>query len=98
MFYLKFYYKLNYIKSFWIEAKWYSRIYCNYIFKNLKEIILHVLDSISLTKIYQFVYYSVHYISAYELRLSGKAAVFTVKQYKSHHRIPANVLEEFKDM
>ena len=71
---------------------------CNYTFKDLKEIVPCALDSVNLTKICQFARRSVRYISTYELGLSGKAAVFTVKRYKSHRRVPANVLEEFEDM
>jgi len=34
-------------------------------------------------------------MSAYEQGLSGKAAVFAVKKYRSHRRVPDSVLEEF---
>ena len=98
MFYPKFHCELNYIESFWAEAKWYSRLHCNYTFKDLKEVVLCALDSVSLKKIHQFARRSACYISAYELGLSGKVAVFAVKWYKSHHRVPANVLKEFGDM
>jgi len=49
------------------------------LFNDLKEVIPHALDSISLIKIHQFACHSACYISAYELGLSGKAAVFAVK-------------------
>ena len=77
------------------EAKRYSRLHCDYSFNHLKEVVPCALDSISLTR---FSRHSARYISAYELELSGKAAVFAVKRYKSHRRVPANVLEEFGKM
>ena len=98
MFYPKFHCELNYIESFWAEAKRYSRLHCNYTFKDLKEVVPRALDSVNLTKIHRFARHSACYISAYELGLSGKAAVFAVKRYKSHRRVPANVLEEFGKM
>ena len=98
MFYPKFHCELNYIESFWAEAKRYSRLHCNYSFNHLKEVVPHALDSISLTKIRQFSRRSARYMSAYELGLSGKVAVFAVKRYRSHRRVPETVLEEFGNM
>ena len=34
-------------------------------------------------------------MSAYKMGLSGKAAIFGVKKYHSHRRIPESVLVEF---
>jgi hypothetical protein len=98
IFYPKFHCELNYIESYWAEAKRYSRLNCNYTFKDLKDVVPRSLDSVSLTKIRRFSRRSARYISAYELGLSGKAAVFAVKRYRSHHRVLANVLEEFGEM
>src|SRR5688500_3709789 len=98
MFYLKFHYELNYVVYFWAEAKRYSRLHCNYSFEHLKDVVPRALNSISLTKIRRFSRRSARYISAYELGLSGKAAVFAIKRYRSHRRVLATVLEEFSDM
>ena len=98
MFYLKFHCKLNYIESFWAEAKRYSRLHCDYSFNHLKKVVPHALDSISIMKICRFSCHSACYISAYKLRLSGKMAVFAVKQYQSHRRVPETILEEFGNM
>ena len=98
MFYPKFHCELNYIESFWAEAKRYSRLHCDYSFNHLKEVVPRALDSISITKIRRFSRRSARYMSAYELGLSGKAAVFAVKQYRSHLRVPETVLEEFGNM
>jgi len=98
MFYPKFHCELNYIESFWAEAKRYSRLHCNYSFNHLKEVVPHALDSISLMKIRRFSRRFARYMSAYELGLSGKAAVFAVKRYRSYRRVPETVLEEFGNM
>ncbi len=69
-----------------------------FVQSHLKEVVPHALDSISLTKIRQFSRRSARYMSAYELGLSGKAAVFAVKRYRSYRRVPETVLEEFGNM
>ncbi|CAG8511608.1 16605_t:CDS:2 [Racocetra persica] len=53
----------------------------------------HILNN--LLKIHCFACHSEQFMSAYELGLSGKAANFAVKKYRSHHRISEQVLEEF---
>ncbi|CAG8495960.1 28077_t:CDS:2 [Racocetra persica] len=64
--------------------------------KGIKQVLEErVLDFVSLLKIYHFACHSEQFISAYELGLSGKAADFAVKKYRSHHRISEQVLEEF---
>ncbi|CAG8712722.1 5679_t:CDS:2 [Cetraspora pellucida] len=98
MFYLKFYCELNYIESFWSETKRYSRLHYDYTFKGLQEVVLHALESISLMKICRFAHHSECYMSAYEVGLIGKAAVFAVKWYRSHCYVPTSVLEEFGDV
>ncbi len=93
--YPKFHCELNFIESFWGNAKWYSRLHCDYSFKSIKEVVPHALESVTLTRIRRFARRSNWYMSAYEWGLSGKAAVFAVKKYRSHHRVPESVLEEF---
>ncbi|CAG8505496.1 4897_t:CDS:2 [Racocetra persica] len=56
---------------------------------------LHIQEINNLLKIRCFACCSEQFMSAYELELSGKAANFAVKKYRSHHRIPEQVLEEF---
>ncbi|CAG8684070.1 3882_t:CDS:2, partial [Cetraspora pellucida] len=71
-----FYCELNYIESFWTEAKHYERLNCDYTFKSLKQIVLKALDSVGLIKIHHFAHCSACFMSAYELGLSRKATAF----------------------
>ncbi|CAG8530816.1 20603_t:CDS:2 [Dentiscutata erythropus] len=48
-----------------------------------------------INKIRRFTRYSECFMSTYEFGLSGKAVDYVVKKYRSHHRIPEQVLEEF---
>ncbi|CAG8630535.1 7618_t:CDS:2, partial [Scutellospora calospora] len=77
------------------EVKRYARLNCNYTFKSLKKTVPKALDSVSLMKIRRFAHHSARFMSANELGLSGKAAIFAVKKYRSHRRVPEKVLEEF---
>ncbi|CAG8479888.1 21061_t:CDS:2 [Cetraspora pellucida] len=97
IFYPKYYCELNYIESFWAEAKRYARLNCDYTFKDLKKTVPKALNSIDLTKIRHFTCHSARFMSAYELGLSRKAAIFAVRKYHSHHRVLKKVLEEFDE-
>ena len=72
-----------------------AHLHCDYSFKGLKTIVLLALDSVDLIKIRRYARRSARYMSAYEQGLSGKAAVFAVKKYKSHRQVPDSVLQEF---
>ena len=85
IFYPKYHCELNFIKSFWGSAKQYARQNCNYSWPD-------ALNSVSLSKIRKFARRSYRYMSAYRLGLPCKAAIYAVKKYRSHRRIPENVL------
>ncbi|CAG8485078.1 5056_t:CDS:2 [Cetraspora pellucida] len=95
IFYPKFHCELNYIESFWAEAKHIAKLNCDYTFRSLKRAVLRALNSVDIIKIRHFAHCSECFMSAYKLGLSGKAAAFAVKKYHSHRRIPEKVLKEF---
>src|SRR5205807_1805003 len=70
IFYLKFHCELNFIESFWAEAKRYSQLHCDYTFQSLKNVVPHALEFVTLTKIHHFARRSARYMSAYEHGLS----------------------------
>ncbi|CAG8802744.1 12433_t:CDS:1 [Cetraspora pellucida] len=94
IFYPKFHCELNYIESYWGAVKVNTCANYDYSFKSLKNIVLMALDSVPLIQIRKYSRRSLRYISAYRLGLSVKQAAFAVKKYKSHRRIPNNILED----
>ena len=50
------------------------------------------LNSVSLCKIRRFARRCYRFMSAYRLGLSGRAAIFAAKKYKSHRKVPESVL------
>ena len=98
IFFPKYHCELNYIENFWGAAKNYSRKNCNYSFKELQETVPAALNSVPLSKIRKFARRCYRFMSAYRLGLSGSAATFAVKKYKSHRRIPESVLMDVETM
>ncbi|CAG8629030.1 6757_t:CDS:2 [Cetraspora pellucida] len=95
IFYSKFHCELNYIESFWAEAKCIARLNYDYTFKGLKRAVSRALNSVNIIKICHFARHSEHFMSTYKLELFKKAAVFAVKKYYSHHQILEKVLKKF---
>ena len=93
-FYPKFHCELNFIEYFWAQAKRFARQNCAYSLSGLRQTIPHALDSVSIETIRKLYMRTNRYMDAYRHGLRGKAAEFAVRQYKSHRRIPAGVLDE----
>ena len=98
IFYPKYHCELNFIESFWGSAKQYARQNCNYSWTGLNQIVPDALDSVSVNKIRKFARRSYRYMSAYRLGLPCKAAIYAVKKYCSHRRVPENVLMDIDIM
>ena len=73
---------------FWGAAKRYARNNCDYSFKALEKIVPEALNSVSLEQIRRYARRSWRFMDAYRKGLTGIAALYTVKQYRSHRRIP----------
>jgi len=94
VFYPKFHCELNYIEMYWGAAKRYVRQHCNYTWKGLQENIPRAFDSISLKQIRKYALRSVKYMECYRKGLTVLQAEYALKRYKSHRRIPDNIMEE----
>ncbi|CCI11476.1 unnamed protein product [Albugo candida] len=70
----------------------YARKHCNYFWAGLQETVSSAMSSISLTTIRRFACKTQRYMDVFRKNLSGKAAEYAVKKYRSHRRIPVSVL------
>jgi hypothetical protein len=63
-------------------------------FQGLERIVPEALDRIPLDQMRRFSRKSWRFISAYSHGLTGLAADYAVKKYKSHRRIPDSVVDD----
>ena len=88
----KFHCELNPIERVWAEAKRYSKAYCKYSSKNLRNVIPPALDSVTLESMQKHFRKVRHYMFAYLEGVPGGSELEKlVKDYKkaikSHRRI-----------
>ena len=79
---------------YWGAAKRYTHEYYDYIWNDLQKTVSEVLNSISLVEIRCFARKSQRYMDIYRKEITGKFAVFAEKKYKSHRRVPDDVLNQ----
>ncbi|CAG8795347.1 16914_t:CDS:2 [Gigaspora margarita] len=86
--------ELNHIEMYWSAVKKCMRENCDYTWKGLKNKVPIALDSIPVETIRKHARLSYRWMDAYRKGLTGQAANYAVKKYKSHRSIPRAELIE----
>ncbi|KAF9514902.1 hypothetical protein BS47DRAFT_1372169 [Hydnum rufescens UP504] len=72
---------------YWGYAKYHYHEVFKATFADAKEVAIQSLDSCPIETIHQFINWSWHFMLAYHLGLTGKAAEWAVGRQKSHHSV-----------
>ena len=84
IFYSKFHWELNFIKNFWGAVRVYVRKNCDYSWNGLVRTVPKALESVPVKTIRRHAQKCFRYMDEYRKDLTGKAAEYAVKKYRSH--------------
>lgn len=89
----KFHCELNPIECAWGQCKRICRSKCDSSWKNLQTRVPDTLDSIPLALIRKWFRLTDRFCDAYRRGLKGRLAEFATRKYRSHRRLPAEIVE-----
>jgi len=96
IFYPKYHCELNYIELIWGHMKRSLRKSCTFNFKDLKENIAELLETMPNSLFQSCARFCYRFMSGYRLGLSGPIIEFTMKKFKRHRSIPDGVVNDMK--
>jgi hypothetical protein len=86
--------ELNYIELVWGWIKGYHRRNCTYNFADLENDLPSTMENeIPLATIQRYYRYCLRFMSGYRSGLTGVLLDYSVRKYKGHRAIPANIRE-----
>ena len=99
IFYPKYHCELNYIELVWGWIKCHHRRTCTYNYADLKSELPNTMEKlIPLPTIQRYMRYCFRFMSGYRSGLTGLLLDYSVKKYKGHRAIPANIRTVLGDM